>query len=485
MDQVDITPRRRCFSIGRQLQCLVRAAGVCALSILLFGCSVDTSSSPASSSVASSVVSTTTTAVPSTAAPSASIATPPAPATPNSFLQRGQPTFVIGAAGDDKSDRAIAGQVELIRALVFPNARVVPDTSIDVAKGPDGWPPNPVVYGGPHVNAALAALSDRLPFRLKAGSLAIGDRSFEDEGVVLVTVVPGRPATDGKPGYPEFLLYAGTGTPGVGEINGASRGRDAIFIGDRFGMVATGHWQSQPDRPAVAVFDVSGPERIQWTSTERKLKGERAESMVTFHVPKSADSKDDDRHIAAVMRGLDRVVRKLEIAEPSNVDVYLYADGEEKSRMTGNGGDGHAAVFAHTLHVRRADPAPGGPLEGLVAHEGTHVLAYEAWGPTGTPMMGEGLAVWVSGKYGGQPLEAWKAKLSKRTPIRNLVGPDFRRMPESESYPQAGLVVEMMIGEVGLDGIRRHLFKATALDWDRATVAAGTTSERLQAAWSK
>ena len=103
------------------------------------------------------------------------------PASPNDFLSRGAPTFVLGTAGDDRADRAIAAQVNLIRNLLFPGTQAVTDESIDVAAGPDAWPPRPILYGGPHVNSVLRALAPTLPFEMDEGALRLGDRVFEGD----------------------------------------------------------------------------------------------------------------------------------------------------------------------------------------------------------------------------------------------------------------------------------------------------------------
>lgn len=79
--------------------------------------------------------------------------------TPNAFFARGTPTFIVGTAGDERCDRAVAAQVELVRAQLFPGAAVVTDEAVGHA-----WPANPVVYGGAHVNVLVAALAPELPF---------------------------------------------------------------------------------------------------------------------------------------------------------------------------------------------------------------------------------------------------------------------------------------------------------------------------------
>lgn len=45
----------------------------------------------------------------------------------------------------------------------------------------------------------------------------------------------------------------------------------------------------------------------------------------------------------------------------------------------------------------RFDPKQGGGLEHLVTHEGTHAITGQLWGPPGSSLVGEGIAVWASG----------------------------------------------------------------------------------------
>ena len=135
--------------------------------------------------------------------------------------------------------------------------------------------------------------------------------------------------------------------------------------------------------------------------------------------------------------------------------------------------------MARALHVLRHDPAPGGALERLVAHEATHVLAYESWGPAGTVLLGEGLAVHVSGQHGAVTLEQWAQRLEAAPPITELLGAGFRKRPEAETYPVAGLLVGAAIELVGLAQVRAHLYGATAQDWDSACERAGTSADAL------
>lgn len=317
----------------------------------------------------------------------------PAPApittTINQFLGRGVPTYVLGTAGDDAADRAIAAQAELIRAMVFPSAEVLRDTSVIERAA---WPEHAVVYGGPHVSQLLAELE--LPFQLTAGRLQIGEQTFEGDDYQLIAVVPAGAHN------PEFLLYAGTGTPGIAEINAVRHGPESILVIDAFGRLATGAWVRTGDRIEAKL--AAPARRIEWRTSEHAVANVTA--RISFAKQLAPDA-DEAAQIEALTRGIASAVEHLAITEPLAIDVYVYPDRRSKQSLTGNEGDGHAVPMARALHVLRHNPAPGGALERLVAHEATHVLAYESWGAAGTVLLGEGLAVYVSGQYGGATLE--------------------------------------------------------------------------------
>lgn len=387
----------------------------------------------------------------------------PSNTTINQFYGRGTPTFVIGTSGDDVSDRAIAVQVELVRSLFFPTATIVTDTSIDVAAGPSAWPSNAVVYGGPQVNSLIAALE--LPFELGPGRLRIGDRTFEGDGYQFVAVVPAGPRN------PEFLFYAGTGTPGIAEINGVTHGPEPLLVIDAFGRLATGSW-ARNDRLA-AVLDQPA-RRIEWRTHERQVGSVKVRVAFPEQIP--AD-EEEPRIVDAATRGLTTAVDRMMFSEPATIDLYVYPDRRSKESLTGNGGDGNAVVMADALHMLRFDAAPGGAFERVVVHEATHVLSHQSWGPAGTPLLGEGLAVYISGEYGGVELGEWAERIDEAPPITELLGPAFRQRPEAEMYPIAGLLVGAAVERVGLAEVREHLYAATAQSWADACERAGISAE--------
>jgi hypothetical protein len=405
-------------------------------------------------------------------------------ATPNDFLKRSGLTFVAGTAGGDRTARATLAQIESIRAA-FPGATLLNDQAIDVAKGAQGWPANPVLYGGPHSNSVLARLAPALPFAMERGRLRLGSEVFEGDDIRLIAVIPAH-ATDARgPDHPEFLLYAGTGSPGVAEINAVRHGAEPILVADTFGRLLSGTWQRTPEGALVPVFPEPRARRIGWRAVERTLAhASGSGGLVQVRFPAQLPPAADEQQVVdACMHGLATAVQKLELAAPVSVTVYVYPDRGSKRSLTGDAGDGKAEILAHAVHVIRFDPAPNGPLERLLTHEGTHMLLDQAWGTPGSALFGEGLAVWASGSYGGVPLQECASRIpADLPPLSRLLGPQFRRFPEQSAYPLAGLLVDIAVKQVGLGGVRDHLYGATAATWEAACREAGTTSavfERL------
>ncbi len=395
-------------------------------------------------------------------------------ATPNTFLADGSPTFVVATKGEAKQARNARGQGEFLAGSFFPSAKVVDDTELATRAGVE-WPAHPVLYGGPHVHASLAPVVADLPFSMTTDSLRIGGQTFEGPGIQLIAVVPSR-----RPGWPEFLLYAGTGADGEAEINAVATGRDQILIADAFGALTTGRWELGDDGRLLAKLEPPA-RRIEWRSVPRTLKGGHA---VDFRFPTMvAADATDDAVIDAGLRGLRRARKRLMLDELDDLQVFVYPDVRSKQSLT-KAGDGHAAPAARALHVLRGDPSHPDALVSLMAHEGTHVLLRSPWGSPGTAWMGEGIAVWASGSYAGQTLDEWATRVEP-SPIADLLGRPFFSAPEAQKYPLAGLFVDVAVAEVGLAAVRDHLYGATPAQWEAACTSAGTSAAALQNALTR
>lgn len=384
------------------------------------------------------------------------------PRTPNDFFAAGAPTFVVGTLGDDTIDRQTRGQVDLVQQMLFPQAAVITDEA-----AASNAPARPVVYGGPHHNAWLAKLAADLPFKLDAQRLVIGDLALEGADLQMITVVPASSA------HPEMLVYAGTG--GVAEINAIRAGNDNILIADAFGPLYTGQWVKNADGSFGAKFDPPA-RRITWRDVARP--------GATYRFPTQlAAAPYEEALVDAAHAGLQVATSKLGLTQVDPITVYVHPDVRSKQALTGNGGDGHAIPGAHVLHIIARTPVD--VLTPLVAHEATHIYAYHAFGPVGTPLMGEGLAVWVAGRYAGTELAEWEVRLGQHPPIRELIGAGFRKTPERVTYPTAGLLVQTMIALVGLEPVTKHILGATPATWDAACKQAGTSAELIEQAFER
>jgi len=396
---------------------------------------------------------------------------PVLPITPNDFLAAAAPTFVTATLGDDAADARVRGQAELVRELLFPKSTLV--TDVEAAST---WPEHPVVYGGPHVNALMRDLAPGLPFVMDAAHLAIGDLDLKGDSYQLVTVLPARSES---PSHPEMLLYAGTGPVGVAEINAIGRGNDAILVADVFGPLHTGRWVRAADGTVKAKLGPAG-RRIAWRDVSRA--GAAGTTIYRFPAELAAAADESDL-IDAAQRGLEQAVVMLEMKSPPPLTIYVHPDVRSKQALTGNAGDGHAIPGARALHIVARSPVS--VLTSLVAHEATHILAYAAYGAAGTPLLGEGLAVWVSGQYGGGSLDNWEQSLGKHPSLRDMLGPIFRKTAERVAYPSAGLLVKTAVELVGREAVTTHLYGATASTWDTACRAAGTTSDLIEQALAR
>jgi len=382
--------------------------------------------------------------------------------TPNTFYAGGTPTFVLGTLGDDVADRSIAAQVALVQPL-FPGSTVVLDTSIDLAAGPAGWPARPVLYGNGSLNAAVAALGDDIPFSIDRDALALGGHRLTAPGTRIIAAVPGA-AT-----HPALLVYAGIGSPGVVDINATRHGGDGFLVADAFGVLARGTW------PVPAALPLA--QRLEWRTLARTAGTIAVRVRFPVMVPAGAN---DDATADAIARGVAQAAKTLGLTSAAPIEAYVWPDARSKERWTGNVGDGHAVAIASALHVLVFDAAG---LERLVAHEATHVLLGLAWGPTASPLIGEGIAVWVAGGYAGVSLDDFASRRGMGpAPSTLIAAPAFRAKPEGETYPIAGLLVRAAVAAVGLANVRDHLWRTNAESWAAACERAGTTAAALDAA---
>jgi hypothetical protein len=67
-------------------------------------------------------------------------------------------------------------------------------------------------------------------------------------------------------------------------------------------------------------------------------------------------------------------------------------------------------------------------------------------------------------------------------PVADLLGKSSRQMPERQSYPLAGILVDVAVEKLDIAKVRQHLYGATTSTWESACKEAGTTPQELETA---
>ena len=137
-------------------------------------------------------------------------------------------------------------------------------------------------------------------------------------------------------------------------------------------------------------------------------------------------------------------------ASPKPVDLFVW-DSDREARAAG------------LPRVHFARPAVG--LSHLtwdqtVGHEIAHVIAFRAVRPGNpTPLVTEGVAVWLDGSAEDRVAEAAAALAGAglaRADLRAL-WTEWRRLPQGVAYPVAGAVVEALVQAGGVGRLREVL----------------------------
>jgi hypothetical protein len=123
-----------------------------------------------------------------------------------------------------------------------------------------------VLYGGPHVNEV--ARDSRPACRSSSRRLAAGE-VFEGDAIRLIAAVPPGDAKR----HAGLVIYAGTGTPGVTEINAVRHGGDPILVADAFGRLVSGRWVMKDGRLSAELGERA--RRIAWRRAARARRAGR------------------------------------------------------------------------------------------------------------------------------------------------------------------------------------------------------------------
>jgi len=144
---------------------------------------------------------------------------------------------------------------------------------------------------------------------------------------------------------------------------------------------------------------------------------------------------------------LARLEATLELKLAEKVHFYRYASEEQKARITGRRGIGHAEL-PRRLHTLRANHP----------HELVHLLTATV-APPESVLFGEGIAVHLAGEWQGRPLDEIVRELSAAGELPTLATLaeqlSFSRVPESVSYPVSGSFVRYLIETGGMGAFKQ------------------------------
>lgn len=136
----------------------------------------------------------------------------------------------------------------------------------------------------------------------------------------------------------------------------------------------------------------------------------------------------------------DEICRRLELEFPETITVFLYKDLDQGRLLTGGTLD-FADPAQRRVHQR---------WESFIGHEMVHVIAHTTLQNAGTPLLGEGIAVWLN----GQPEEAHHRRAAeiqaqgKLPAVADLVQ-GLRE--QDRAYPAAGSFCGFLIETHGLE----------------------------------
>lgn len=183
-------------------------------------------------------------------------------------------------------------------------------------------------------------------------------------------------------------------------------------------------------------------------------------------------AEDQGRNLAI----LEAMEDRLETELPVVVDFFRYPDNATKGRHTGMAGNAHVTGDRQLHTVWSVDD-----------HEIVHLIT-RTWGPSGSALLGEGIAVWLSEDWQGEPVHDVARRLLAEGELPGLADlvstGSFRTLDDLVTYPAAGSFVGWFLEEQGLEAFRRAYLADGAEDTAaRLEAESGLSLPALEARW--
>jgi hypothetical protein len=146
-------------------------------------------------------------------------------------------------------------------------------------------------------------------------------------------------------------------------------------------------------------------------------------------------------------KNLSEMEQALGLRMSGKIDFYHYRNNDQKRALTGNGGNAHVEGD-HTLHtVWRVD-----------RHEMVHLLMRRL-GEAESPLLGEGIAVYLAGPWRERNLDDWVRDYAKEgtlPPLSSLVSnQSFRGRSDMVTYPVSGSFAGWLIETYGMERLQK------------------------------
>jgi hypothetical protein len=173
-----------------------------------------------------------------------------------------------------------------------------------------------------------------------------------------------------------------------------------------------------------------------------------------FHYRSGSDAERDlARIVVAAEQDYLAVTTILDVQFNAVINYYIYRHDE--GNALGLNSTAHADTRIFTIYQPYDSDYPS--AGSLGRHEMVHVIAQHALGRVQLPVLSEGLAVAVEGRFGSAPVDAWTrmacdndALLSVRAMLDH---PDD--YPDLQFYPQAGSFVGYLLKRYGPAPLKR------------------------------
>jgi hypothetical protein len=330
------------------------------------------------------------------------------------------------------------------------------------------------IVGYPNALPILEEMNGTLPVWFDPEGFTFGGYRYDEPGNGIVLVHP-SPFSAGR----LIRLHVGNSYAGAWSTfsiqtgsrdYNTTRGRNTVMqegslcrSGDRWGFV--------PDRDADY--------RPAWETWVAGLEVAHSEHHSFYYLSDSAAAAGIERLLRWQEEQYGAALDMLGLA-PVEYPIrwYLYPDNETKGRITGRDGNAHANMLNFEVHAVYSED-----LQAVGAHEDVHVVAWHQIGEATSVLLGEGIAVMVSGEWWGEPLAEVVAghRSAGTLPTLRILIDDFWSLPETTSYPVAGHLVAWLIAEYGLDRVKA-LYMAVDLDAAFASEL-GRDTAQLESDW--